>query len=68
MSRVTCELDRGGDYIVVSMPYNEDAKQELKERFGARWDPDDGVWNIPADEHDIDDVITELKVHFERVN
>lgn len=68
MSRVTCELDEDGDYIIVHMPYNEDAKAELKEQFQARWNPDDKCWSIVARDHDIKEVIAELKVHFGRVN
>jgi len=59
-------VEREDDEIVVTMPYNEDAKDELKTQFGARWDPDDKVWRINGDDHDIEDVKREVKVHFPR--
>lgn len=66
MSQVVVTEDR--DYIYVQMPYNEDAKDELKKQFGARWDPSESAWYMNADEHDIEDVKKELKVHFPRAN
>lgn len=63
--KVTAE-DDGDGTIVVTMPYDEDAKAELKAKFQARWDPDEKVWCIDSEAYDIDDVIRELRVHFPR--
>lgn len=65
MAKVFVERD-GFDNIEVTMPYDEDAKEALKEKFQAKWDPDDKTWNIDERKHDIEDVIAELKLHFPR--
>lgn len=62
MAKVFVEQD--DEFIYVTMPYDEDAKQALKEDFGARWDPEEKHWKIPRDTWDIRDVEGELRLHF----
>ncbi len=64
MSRVNVEVDPVYNLIQVTMPYDEDAKEALKQEFKARWDPDDKCWNINANNHTVAEVEKELKLHF----
>ncbi len=52
------------DTIYVTIPYDEDAKEALKEKFRARWDPEARHWKINGDDYSMDTVRKELKLHF----
>lgn len=52
------------DTLKVFMPYDEDAKEAIKNKFGAQWDPDDKCWVITDTPET--DVERELKLHFPR--
>lgn len=59
------EINEDSDSIQVVMPYDEDAKEALKEKFQARWDPDDKQWDISkARGYRIEEVEAEVKLHF----
>jgi hypothetical protein len=62
MSVVNIEED--DPWIFVEMPFDEDAKEALKEQFGAQWDPDGRYWRINGYQHDVREVERELKLHF----
>lgn len=64
MATVTVEYDENNDLIIVQMPYDEDAKEDLKAKFKAKWDPDDKTWYIDARMHSLEDVEKEIRVHF----
>ena len=64
MSKVNIELD--DDEYKVTMPYDDDAKEALKEKFRAWWDPEAKAWSIDASRYSESDIEQELKLHFPR--
>lgn len=66
MARYSVEEDDVAGEIIVEMPYDEDAKEALKEKFAARWRPADKVWVIDGADYSAREVEQELKLHFRR--
>jgi len=61
-SAVRIELD--DDEFKVFFPYDEDAKEAMKDEFNAYWDPDDKCWIIDASEHEESEIKAELQNWF----
>lgn len=64
MSTVKISIEEDDGFLFVKIPYDEDAKQALKEKFRASWDPEEKHWIIDADDHTEREVEQELKLHF----